>query len=250
MENSLNKMKKQVLEEITKIEKEEDIKVIFLIESGSRAWGWESDDSDYDVRGVFIQDYNTFKEGKKQINKVVGDLDIELWDLKKFFKLMVDSNPSLWEWLGSDINYLDNSLFNSLKEIYEESFNKYKMKKHYLSMARQNFEKYINKAGDKANLKKYVYVLRSIACINFIKKEGLPPPKNYKDVINYLPEDIREFFEKIISDKRESESLEGCRNKVVEKYVISFWNEDFERDEDKFDVEKLESIFKKILNQK
>ncbi len=238
---------KGILEEIKKIEDKENVKVVFLIESGSRAWGWESKDSDFDVRGVFIQDYEKFEEEEKQINVVSGDLDIELWDLKKFFRLMIKSNPSVWEWLSSDVIYKGNKIFNELKEIFEKDFNKEKMQKHYLSMARQNFEKYINKIGEKANLKKYVYVLRSIAYVKFIEEKRLPPPKHYKKIISYLPKEIKEFFEKIVEDKKESESLEGKRNKEVENYVISFWDKKIKKEKDKFDIEKLEIKFKEIL---
>ncbi len=200
--------------DIKKIEKEENIKVLFLIESGSRAWGWESKDSDYDIRGVYIQDYNVFKELKSQLTYKIGEQDIELWDLKKFLTLMRKSNPSVWEWLSSDIIYLDNPIREKLKKEFIQGCSRFALKKHYVSMARQNFNKYINQIGDTANLKKYVYVLRSIACISYIEKTGLPPPKNYKNVINYLPKDLFNFFVKIVKDKRESESLEGKRNFV------------------------------------
>jgi len=239
--------KEQILQQIKKIEKEEKIKVVFLTESGSRAWGWESKDSDYDIRGVFIQDYEVFNQEKNQINRMIGDLDIELWDLKKFFRLMTDSNPGVWEWLSSDITYVHNSSFEKLKKIYKKSFNSEKLKRHYVSMARQNFEKYINKVGDVANLKKYVYVLRSIACVNFLEKENLPPPKNYKEVIAYLPENLKKFFEEIVREKVNSEKIEGPRNQEVENYIISFWGKNFKPSSKKFDAKKLNLIFKKIL---
>ncbi len=236
---------RQIREIIKKIEKEEGIKVLFLIESGSRAWGWESEDSDYDVRGVYVQDYLRVDKRDNQINKVVGDLDIELWDLKKFLGLMMESNPSVWEWLSSDIVYIDSQIREELKYIVEKNFSKQASKKHYVSMAKNNFHKYINRIGDKANLKKYSYVLRSIACVLWIEKNKSPPPKNYLGVIDLLPEEIQSFFNKIIEDKKESESLEGNRNKDVEKYIISFFDKEFEEDKDSFDIVELNSIFKK-----
>ncbi|MDP2946992.1 MAG: nucleotidyltransferase domain-containing protein [Nanoarchaeota archaeon] len=167
------------------------------------------------------------------------------WDLKKFLRLLVKDNPSVWEWLSSDIKYTNNNFFTELKNIYKKSFSKYKLKKHYLSMAKQNFEKYINKNLD-VNLKKYIYVLRSIACMNFIKEMKSPPPKNYNEVIEYLPENIQIFFEKIIKDKINSESKEGKRDREVDNYITSFWNKDFKKDKDNFNVQNLNGIFKKI----
>jgi len=223
------------IEEIIKdIEDKENIKVLFLIESGSRAWGWESKDSDYDIRGVYIQDYNVFKELKSQINLGIGSLDVVLWDLKKFLTLMKKSNPSVWEWLSSDIIYLDNPIREELKQEFIQGCSRFALKKHYVSMARQNFSKYIAQTENTANLKKYLYVLRSIACINYIEETGLPPPKNYKNVIDYLPKGFFNFFERIIKEKEKSESLQGERNFEAEKYVVSFFDKQFERDNSKF----------------
>jgi uncharacterized protein len=240
-------MKEKIIEEVRKIEKNENIRVLFLIESGSRGWGWESEDSDYDVRGIFVQDYLVIEDIKEQIDEIIGDLDISLWDLRKFLKLMANSNPSVWEWLSSDIVYVDSKLRDILKRIFEKDFSSFKLKKHYVSMARQNFEKYINKVGDNANLKKYVYVLRSVACVLWIEKHRTPPPKNYSEVIGLLPKDIGRFFEKIVRDKRKSENLMGKRNRDVENYIVSFFDLDFERDENKFKMNELNKIFKKNL---
>jgi len=240
-------MKSKILEQIKKIEEQEEIKVLFLIESGSRAWGWESEDSDYDVRGVYVQNYNQFKDFKNQINLMSGDLDIELWDLKKFLTLMRKSNPSVWEWLSSDIIYLDNPIREELKTEFVNGCSRFFLKKHYVSMARQNFQKYINQIGDTANLKKYTYILRSIACINYIEDTRLPPPKNYKQVIFLLPNDLDRFFEKIVEDKKKSESLEGKRNYEAEQYIVSFFDKQFERDNSNFT--KLRDLFKRSIEQ-
>ena len=240
-------MKKRILDEMKKIEKKENIKVLFLMESGSRAWGWESEDSDYDIRGVYIQDYNVFKDLKDQINYKINDadLDIELWDLKKFLTLMKKSNPSVWEWLSSDIIYLDNPIREELKQEFIKGCSRFALKKHYVSMARQNFHKYINQIGDTANLKKYVYVLRSVACIDYIEETGLPPPKNYKDILGNLPLAEVNFFKDIVEKKKKSESVEGRRNYGAEIYVVSFFDKQFERDISKFT--KIESIFNKAI---
>jgi len=232
---------------ISKIEKKEDIKILFLIESGSRAWGWESNDSDYDIRGVYVQNYNQFKDFKSQINLVEGKLDIELWDLKKFLNLMKKSNPSVWEWLSSDIVYLDNPIREELKQEFIQGCSRFALKKHYVSMARQNFNKYINQIGNTANLKKCVYVLRSIACVNYIEDKGLPPPKNYKKVLEYLPDNLIKFFEKIVKDKIKSESLEGKRDYEAEQYIVKYFDRQFERDNSRFT--KLKEIFNKAYDE-
>jgi len=241
------KMKKELVKIIRDIEKEEKVKVLFLIESGSRGWGWESEDSDYDIRGVFIQDYLKFTEIKEQIDREKGDLDITLWDLRKFFRLMVKSNPSVWEWLSSDIIYLENPLRRKLKRIFLKNFSEYSLKKHYVSMAKQNFDKYINNEKENANLKKYVYVLRSVACVTWIEKYKTPPPKNYKKILKLFPKYVKDFFEKVVKDKRKSENLVGPRNKKVENFIESYFDKNFDKDGSTFKAGKLNKLFKNII---
>ena len=233
---------------IEQIEKEENIKVLFLLESGSRAWGFESEDSDYDIRGVFIQDYLRFDETKSQIDRVIGEADITLWDLKKFLRLMVKSNPSVWEWLSSNIIYIEHPLRKTLKYMFEREFNKYALQKHYISMAKQNFHKYINEIGDKANLKKYIYILRSLACASYIEKNGLPPPKNYKETIGLLPNNIQTFFVNIIEEKKRTESMEGTRNPEAEKFIQTFFDLELKEDKSNFDIDYINRLFKEIIN--
>jgi len=237
----------KMLKEIKKIEAQYKIKVLFLIESGSRAWNFESKDSDHDIRGVYVhEDYYKIDNITEQIDKTKGDLDICLWDLRKFLRLLYKSNPSVWEWLSSEIIYKDSELRERLKDIFEKYFNKNSLMRHYVSMARQNFQKYIAtvEGDDGVNLKKYIYILRSIACVIWIEKYNSPPPKDYKKVANLLRKDIRIFLEGIISKKRDSESTEGKRNKAVEDYVMFYFNKDFEKRGDKFSIDELNKIFK------
>jgi hypothetical protein len=235
---------------LKRLEKENNVKILFAIESGSRAWGFESKDSDYYIRGVYVQDYLTINPVEEQISETYiryeKEYDICLWDLKKFLRLMQDSNPSCWEWLSSDIVYLEHPIRVMLKNIFISDCNKYKLKKHYISMARQNFNKYINQCSDKANLKKYIYILRCIACVIYIDVNKEPPPKNYKDVIDYLPTDVNIFLKKIIELKTESESLEGPRNREVENYIVDICNVEYiEKLYIPFNINQLNSIFKK-----
>jgi hypothetical protein len=244
-----NEIKKEILKELKHMEKIHKIKILFAIESGSRAWGWESKDSDYDIRAVFIQDYNKVEGINEQIEYQHNKLDIVLWDLKKFLLLMKKSNPSTWEWLSSDIIYKDHKIREYLKNLFNDKFNAGALRKHYLSMARDNFHKYIIqlKEGEKANLKKYVYILRSVACDLWIEIRDSPPPKCYKEVIVMLPEYVKNFFNKVVKDKIESENLVGKRNFDVENYLVKQFNKEITSDIGYFDKVDLNKIFKRFI---
>src|SRR3990167_6851627 len=104
-------MKKAILESIKELEKKHGVRILWAVESGSRAWGFASEDSDYDIRCMHLgklDNYLGLSLPPQQINLVEDVLDIESWDIKKFAKLALKSNPQIAEWLRSPIVYIDS----------------------------------------------------------------------------------------------------------------------------------------------
>ncbi|MEK6926896.1 MAG: nucleotidyltransferase domain-containing protein [Nanoarchaeota archaeon] len=198
-------MKNKILELIKSIEKENNIKILLAIESGSREWGFASEDSDYDIRCIHIsptEKYLSLEEPKKQIELIKGNLDLVSWDIKKFFSLFLKSNPTVSEWLSSNIIYVNNKFDNldknDLLKIFENNFSKSKLQHHYISLAKQNYEKYINLPSKEVLLKKYVYILRALGCIEYIERTNKLPPLNWKESSIYLPKEVQERFERLV----------------------------------------------------
>ena len=106
-------MKDKIISICKKIEKEQMVKILFAVESGSRLWRMSSKDSDYDIRFVFVQPVGNYLSIKNEaatnlvINRTFeqGLIDISGFDIFKFCKLLLKSNPSVIEWLQSDILY-------------------------------------------------------------------------------------------------------------------------------------------------
>ena len=102
-------MRKKIKEQLRRIEDAENIKILLAVESGSRAWGFASPDSDYDVRFVYIrslEDYLRLDAIRDVIELPIDDvLDINGWDLQKTLRLLHKSNPTLFEWFSSPIVY-------------------------------------------------------------------------------------------------------------------------------------------------
>jgi uncharacterized protein len=214
-------MKKEILNSLTEIEKKYKVKIVMAIESGSRAWGFASDDSDFDVRCVHVgrrDNYLGLEGVPKQINEFKGDLDIESWDIKKFAELSLKSNPQIGEWIRSQIVYVDKGFLNKFRSIFDGGCSKNYLKLHYFNMARQNYHKYMS-IGLAHSCKKYLYVLRAIACAKFIEKNNKLPPLYYKEVIPCLPEYARKFFEKCVVEKNSTEKAKIVSDKKVNSFI-------------------------------
>lgn len=222
-------MKERILKALRRIERENNVKILWAIESGSRAWGFASEDSDYDVRCMHVaslDDYLGINEPAKQINFSKGKLDIESWDIKKFASLMLKSNPQIAEWLRSPVIYIDSPVRKRLKELFNEGCSLEFLRQHYVRMAKQNYLKYMGPSMAHS-CKKYLYVLRGIACSRYIQNEKKLPPLPYKEVIPYLPDEAQEFFEKCVIQKNTTEKATIIAEKAISRFIEETLNENF-----------------------
>lgn len=165
--------------EIQRIEEENGVRVLFACESGSRAWGFASPDSDYDVRFIYAQPANNYlsiRERRDVIELPINEeLDVNGWDIRKALQLFLKSNAPLYEWLQSPIIYRkDGGFADELKGLMEDYFSPRAGCHHYLSMARNTFENDLQ--GTEVKLKKYFYALRPLlACMWIIDRSPVPP---------------------------------------------------------------------------
>lgn len=172
-------MKELIDQEIGAIERDNRVRVLFACESGSRAWGFASPDSDYDVRFIYAQpkdNYLSIRERKDTIELPVNqDLDINGWDIRKALQLFLKSNAPLYEWLQSPIIYKETSEFSrELRGLMPAFFSNRAGCHHYLSMTRNTFENDLQ--GEQVKLKRYFYALRSLlAGLWIVEKKSVPP---------------------------------------------------------------------------
>lgn len=165
-------MRDQIIEHLHQIESTENIIILYACESGSRAWGFPSADSDYDVRFIYahpVEWYLTIQEKRDVIEvPVKNNLDINGWDIRKTLELFRKSNPPLLEWLGSPIIYQEKFNFaDRLRELAKEYSSPASCVYHYLHMAQGNYKDYVK--GEEIRLKKYFYLLRPILAIKWIE---------------------------------------------------------------------------------
>jgi predicted nucleotidyltransferase len=172
-------MRDEILRRLAAIEREHGVRVLYAAESGSRAWGFASPDSDCDVRFVYVrprEDYLAVDEPRDVIELPVNALlDVSGWDLRKALALFRKSNAPLYEWLQSPIVYRrDEGFFAEWSAMMADYFSPRAGCHHYLSMARNAFEQSLQ--GDTVRLKKYFYALRPLLAAGWIlEKRGVPP---------------------------------------------------------------------------
>jgi uncharacterized protein len=172
-------MKQEINDQIKAIESEHGVRVLYACESGSRAWGFASPDSDYDVRFIYAQpkeQYLRIRQRPDVIELPVNELlDINGWDIRKALQLFQKSNGALYEWLQSPIVYKEVTAFVAeLKRLMPDYFSVRAGCHHYLSMTRNVFEFSLQAAQVK--LKKYFYALRpALACRWILEKLTVPP---------------------------------------------------------------------------
>ncbi len=183
-----------IIEQLKAIEQQHNVKILFAVESGSRAWGFPSQDSDYDVRFVYIRhpDWYLSIDDKRDVIEVpINDmLDINGWDIRKALKLFRKSNPPLLEWLVSDIHYYAAYGFKEeMLRLRQQVFSPRASLHHYLSMAKGNFRTYLQ--GDQVKIKKYFYVLRPILACKWIEKYNTNPPILFDELVSDLVTDVQ-----------------------------------------------------------
>lgn len=194
-----------ILNKLKDIEEKENVKIIMAVESGSRAWGFASPDSDYDVRFVYVrtmQDYLRLEKTKDIIEWQLDDvLDINGWDLKKALQLMYDSNPSIFEWCASPIVYKGSKAFDELKEIRRAYYSRKKSLYHYWHMANNNYQAYLQ--GTEVKIKKYFYVIRPLLAAKWIIDTKTQPPMLFSELMAAeLPVELMSTVKKLLEMKQ------------------------------------------------
>ena len=201
-----NADKERVSAALRDIESRHGCRVLFAVESGSRAWGFASPDSDYDVRGVFVKPLDWYLQLKSDVPDTIveelpGDIDISLWDLRKALLQMTKSNASFLEWLGSPIIYRDDGMIAALNVLKADCFNPAHVVYHYASMFRKAME--ARTADGTIRIKKLCYALRASLCLKYAMSVEEMPPTPFADVFERvsLATDERDAIREVLVRK-------------------------------------------------
>ena len=203
-------MRDIIAERLKSIEEQENIRILHAVESGSRAWGFSSPDSDYDVRFIYVRPrdfYLKLEATRDVLEYPINDLlDINGWDLQKTLRLLHRSNPSVFEWFKSPIVYKNTDFSGEFISIMENYFLAKSGLYHYLHMAAGNYREYLKEEIVKA--KKYFYVLRPLLACRWILEKRTPPPMLFSELMAAeLPDALHSPVKELLRIKMEVPEL-------------------------------------------
>jgi uncharacterized protein len=217
----------EILSRLSAIEKDDDVKILYACESGSRAWGFPSQDSDYDVRFIYIHDKNFYlsiNERRDVIERPLTNLiDESGWDIRKALQLLRKSNAPLLEWLQSPVIYLDRlNARKTFSALMKDAFSETACFYHYYHLARNTYEQTL--AGELVKAKKYFYALRPLYACRYIEKGFGLPPMTFSELQSRLTlaSELTAATVKLIEEKKQSsESKMEPHIPVIREFIIT-----------------------------
>lgn len=216
----------EIIKRLGEIENENNITILYACESGSRAWGFDNAESDWDVRFIYkrndVRDYLALSDTPDVIEYMGEKLDFVGWDIKKALNLHYTNNPNLREWIISPIKYIDWQ-FNAFKDLPD--FDRATLKYHYTNIAKSNWKKLGRDDLEltKRVVKMFMYNCRCVLTWMVIN-EGKNPSINIFELLNQvtgLDDDIIGDINTLISHYKNScsENLDSAVIDNIKKWM-------------------------------
>jgi uncharacterized protein len=204
-----SEIRTEILKRMRAAEAEHGVRILLAIESGSRAWGFESPNSDYDARFIYAHPQDWYlsvglEEQRDVIEyPIVDDIDLNGWDIRKALRLFWKSNPAFVEWIQSPIVYIQSGSFaDRARELLPSVYSCESGIYHYRSMAKTNFRGYLR--SDLVPLKKYFYVLRPLLSVRWLERYNTPAPIEFHKLLHLIENDapLLRDIEALLARKR------------------------------------------------
>jgi uncharacterized protein len=205
----------EIDQRLTAMRDRERIDIVLAIESGSRAWGFPSPDSDYDCRFIYVRrldDYlGLFR--RRDVIEIAVDrvLDIGGWDLAKALPLLVKGNAVVVEWLMSPFVYAGNETFRAeCLDFARQVLRPAAVARHYLHLGERQRRTYF--ADLRAiPLKKIFYALRPAVALRWMRLHAGEPvaPMHFPTLVREsdLPPDVRAIIDDLLVRKATTREL-------------------------------------------
>jgi len=255
-------VRERIQGELDALEAEAGVTIVYACESGSRAWGFASQNSDFDVRFLYVHPLDWYLS--IDLNRradtidvpITDELDLHGWDVRKALGLFQKSNPPLFEWLQSPVVYReDGAVMERWRNLLPDYYTPRAAGYHYLHMAQGNFRKYLE-GRERVQHKKYLYVLRPLLAIRWIESQDAPVPTEFARLVDTGTDDeaLRDAIGRLIDEKESGAELDdGPRRPVLHDFIARelerLEGTRFSDETDRPPVEPLNGFFRDIVLQ-
>jgi hypothetical protein len=254
-----NEVRACVQQRLDEIEQGQDLRVVFACESGSRAWGFASADSDYDVRFLYVREPDWYMsvdvEDKSEVIEppIEGELDVSGWDIRKALRLLRKSNPPLMEWLTSPLVYREDPRITSvLRELLPIFYSPIACHYHYLRMAKRHFDTYLDRPL--IAHKRYFYTLRPLLALRWIEGGHGPVPMAFSKLVEGVLQDdaVRVEIARLIEAKRHGGEADLAPpipliHTFITNELQRYQQQPFAQEYSQVDRERLNTAFREIV---
>ena len=206
------------------IEKQHNVKVLYAVEYGSRGWGFESKNSDWDVRFIYVHKpewYLRVEPQRDVIEHMYEDrVDLAGWELRKALSLLKRSNPALLEWLNSPkVYHVDDEFKKRIDEVSHDYFNPIRAMYHYNNIYNKQYEQCIQEKD--RQVKHFMYYLRGVLACKWIEEKNSLPPVRFKELMVATVDDeaTRAAIERLLEIKKKSKE---CDMSVVDGTLLEY----------------------------
>jgi predicted nucleotidyltransferase len=252
----------EIMRRLAAVEQTEGVRILLAIESGSRAWGFASPNSDFDVRFIYARPKEWYLavdlEDKRDVIEypIVDDIDLNGWDVRKALMLFWRSNPAFVEWLQSPIRYISNGIFSDkARELLPAIYTFEKGIHHYRSMAKTNYRGYL--MADMVPFKKYFYVLRPLLAVRWIEAYRTAPPIEFDSLLHLLAgqDQLLEDIHALLARKKQSLEKELAPqiknlNAFIETELNRLESIAWEKHQSPGTMEQLNQLFHAVLEER
>jgi uncharacterized protein len=205
----------QIQKQIDDTIETERVAIPLAIESGSRAWGFPSPDSDYDCRFIYVRkplEYMSLFQKRDVIELPLTPVfDVNGWDLQKAIKLMLKGNAVILEWLQSPIVYRrDEAFCSQMLELAQEIVDRDAVRHHYCHLLEGTLTRHFQ-AADKPSVKKLFYVLRPAMALRQLRLQSALrfPDMSMQQMMSEceLPQSMENTIQELLAKKAVTREL-------------------------------------------
>ena len=216
-------VEQQIQAKLDSLQSELDCRLLLAVESGSRAWGYASTTSDYDVRCIYYfpaHRYLSVRAPRDTVEWELNDIfDINGWDLRKTLGLVLKANLTVYEWANSPIVYRDSPWLDEFRSLILNALQPTRLASRYLGMAASTIQRYLS--GEEVPYKQYFYALRPLLAARWVLQHSTPAPVPFADLRHLLPDHMQGVTDELLMLRNNStEKACGPANTFANDFIL------------------------------